>query len=130
MPEEKPRAKLLGFHLKKIRLTIPKYRHRKKIAEDINEHPQTIYDIETGNRYPSIEILIKLQKAYHKSFEELLTPLLEMKKVDLEVESMINKIRNLLSMPEYKQAIKVMLDSMGPPEQLEKKRARGSPNLG
>ena len=130
MPQKNQRAKLLGDHLKKIRITIAKYQHRKKLAEEIDEHPQTIYDIESGNRYPSVEILIKLQKVLHKSFEELLAPLLEMKKVDLETETMMNKIRHLLSIQEYKKAIKVMLDSMAPPNQLEKKRARGSPDLG
>jgi len=126
--EEDTVKKAISINIKKLRKSAGL--KQKELAKKIGVSESSISSYEKATNLFPLEKLPLVIEALNCSITDIFEPLFNKREEDKEISEMMNKIRHLLSMPEYKRAIKVMLDSMGPPPQLEKKRARGSPDLG
>jgi transcriptional regulator with XRE-family HTH domain len=83
-----------------------------QFARDMGvKNAQFIHDIENGKKRPTLKTIIKYYKVLHKSFEELLSPILEIPQKNEDFKSIIKKLEEIQDYPEQWQSLKTIINS-------------------
>ncbi len=126
MKKKNSKAVKLGKYLKSLREKIDRYKKRTNFANEINEPPQKISNYEHGENFPTIEMLIKIQKVLNKPFEILLKPLIDISEENIELSEILNKIKQICKYSEakndLKKQIKYILNDIKEKEEKSKKK--------
>ena len=112
MKTKNPDAVKLGKHLRKLREQYDNgiYKRRTNFAKLLKEKSQNIYDYEVGRKFPTFDILIDLYKHLKVSFEELLEPLFDIDKPNIETQKIISKVKRICAIDEYREALGILLE--------------------